>query len=161
VADLGRWANRNTKVEIAKTTLADIEKVAEVFDLYRVFYGQQSDLGLARRFLSERLDRKESEIFHAVDEKLKIATGFTQIYPSFSSIGATRIWILNDLYVRPEYRGQNIAKKLIHSVHLYAAETKAAKVVLSTAHTNLTAQALYESIGYKPDLQFKAYAYKL
>ena len=149
------------EVSIFKTTPDDVDNVAEVFDLYRVFYAQKSDFDLARRFLLERIISEESIVFHALDRTSSTTAGLAQIYPSFSSIAASRIWILNDLYVRPEYRGQGVAKKLIHTVHAHAEETKAVKVVLSTAHSNHSAQALYESLGYQPDLQFKTYAYKL
>jgi hypothetical protein len=46
---------------------ADVDAVAPLFDAYRQFYGQRSDLAAARAFLEERLRREESVIFFAVD----------------------------------------------------------------------------------------------
>ena len=89
-----------------RSTSAQVELVAPLFDAYRQFYGLLSDLAGAHRFLAERLERQESVIFLAVLDRAgraegeEVAAGFTQLYPSFSSERMGRIWILNDLFVR-------------------------------------------------------------
>jgi ribosomal protein S18 acetylase RimI-like enzyme len=70
-----------------------VELVAPLFDAYRQFYNQLPDLDGARRFLVERLGRGESVIYVVVEGGR--ALGFTQLYPSFSSVSMRPIWILN------------------------------------------------------------------
>ena len=88
-------------------------------------------------------------------------TGFTQLYPSFSSVSVGRIWILNDLFVTPESRRSGVARMLIQAAHEHARETGALRVALSTAHSNQSAQALYESIGYVRDTEFRSYSFPI
>src|SRR5689334_17316581 len=88
--------------------LGDIESLAEMFDLYRQFYRQEPNPQGARRFLAERIVNKESVIFFS--KQNEIATGFVQCYPIFTSVGMQRLWLLNDLFVKEDFRGQGISK---------------------------------------------------
>jgi ribosomal protein S18 acetylase RimI-like enzyme len=154
------------KIQIIKASI-DIKipnllyQLAELFDQYRVFYEQESDIASAIIFLSERLNKNDSTIFVAYDKNMEIALGFIQLYPSFTSIGMQRIFILNDLYIKSEYRRNSIAKQLIECAHKFSIENNAKKIVLMTAFNNEVAQQLYESIGYKPDTTFKNYYFEL
>lgn len=74
---------------ISKVTNAELAAVAPLFNNYRVFYGQPSDLALATSFLAERITNEESVILLAKDDSGK-PVGFTQLYPSFSSVSAAR-----------------------------------------------------------------------
>jgi ribosomal protein S18 acetylase RimI-like enzyme len=130
-----------------------------LFNAYRMFYGRSSDLALAEKFLHDRLAAGESVIFFCQQQPAQTPVGFTQLYPSFSSVSAGRIWILNDLFVAPEARRFGVGRVLIQAAHDYARETNALRVVLSTAHTNIAAQALYESMGYIRDIEFRTYSY--
>lgn len=123
-----------------------------MFDAYRVFYGQDSDLELAHEFLRERLGREESVVFLALDRGLERAAGFTQLYPLFSSVAARRKWLLNDLFVAPEARGRGVGRALLEAARGLAAETGARGLELATAPDNTAAQRLYESAGWKRDV---------
>ena len=135
--------------------LQDIELIVPLFDGYRQFYGQASDMALARSFLQERISRKESVIFLA--EYLDRVVGFVQLYPSFTSAGAARIWILNDLFVDSRSRRNGIAGLLLEAAATFSRETGATKLSLSTAVTNHAAQALYERHGWEKDTDFLNY----
>ncbi|MDV2405329.1 GNAT family N-acetyltransferase, partial [Vibrio cholerae] len=87
-------------MEIIKVSLKELELLVPLFDAYRVFYGQSSNREIAHEFLKSRIQNEESVSFLAID-KMGIAVGFTQLYPSFSSVSVARVWILNDLYVVP------------------------------------------------------------
>jgi ribosomal protein S18 acetylase RimI-like enzyme len=123
----------------------EIAIVAPLFDAYRQFYGQAADLEGARQFLLERLQRAESVIFAVVENG--IALGFTQLYPSFSSVSMKPIWILNDLYVAGEARRRGVGAQLLTAATDHALQTGAARLVLSTAVENTNAQALYQHLG--------------
>ncbi|MEY4964436.1 MAG: hypothetical protein RL274_19 [Pseudomonadota bacterium] len=112
----------------------DLDLIAPLFDGYRQFYGRPTDEALARAFLEERITRKESVIFLAEAEGR--AAGFVQLYPSFTSTGAARIWIFNDLFVDPASRCSGIASLLLQAAADFSKETGAVKLSLSTAVTN-------------------------
>ena len=142
-----------------QAVLADLELIAPLFDGYRCFYGKDTDLETARAFIAERLMLGESAIFIATDEGGK-TLGFTQLYPSFSSVSACRIWILNDLFVTLQARGRGVGKALLEAARQYATQTGAKRVVLSTAHDN-PAQKLYEAQHYVRDTEFLHYELEL
>jgi ribosomal protein S18 acetylase RimI-like enzyme len=131
----------------SRATLDDLDALTPLFDAYRVFYGRPSDRGLARAFLQARLQRDESVIFIARDATCE-ALGFTQLYPSFSSVSAQRIWVLNDLFVTAVARHRGVARALMECARAFALQTGALRLVLETAEDNRPAQALYESLGY-------------
>lgn len=138
-------------MEIIKATLNELDIISNLFDLYRQFYNQQSDIAAARIFLSERINKNESVIFLAVVEKINIGIGFVQLYPSFSSVSMKRSLILNDLFVHENFREQGIAKALIERAISYAIETKANGLALETQISNVSAQRLYDKKGFKKD----------
>lgn len=125
--------------------------VEDLFDKYRVFYEQPSDISLAKQFLHQRLSNNESVIFAALNNKNAtiIPAGFTQLYPLYSSVRAQKNWILNDLYVDAGYRKQGIGRELIEAAMQFAKEEGAHFVQLETAIDNTTAQGLYEAIGFE------------
>jgi ribosomal protein S18 acetylase RimI-like enzyme len=133
-------------MSIQKATLNDLASLSELFDLYRIFYQQKSDLSGAREFIKERLNNEESVVFIAFDENNPI--GFVQLYPSFSSVSMKRTWVLNDLYVSESVRGKGFGEKLIKKAITFAKDTGAKGILLETNIENVTAQRLYERIGF-------------
>jgi GNAT superfamily N-acetyltransferase len=140
---------------VRRAGLADLGDLAPLFDDYRQFYGQRSDLAAARAFLSERLRRDESVIFIASADD--VALGFTQLYPSFSSVSVKRLWILNDLFVSPAARRGGVGRRLLERAREWAVETGAKGLTLTTALTNSAARSLYESCGWRLDDEFAHY----
>ena len=98
-------------IEVKKATLDDLEELAPLFDGYRIFYEKSSDLEGANAFLKERIEKNESQVFIAYSDGL--ACGFVQLYPLFSSTRMQRLWLLNDLYVNPDFRGKGASIALI------------------------------------------------
>lgn len=142
-----------------QVTAEQVELVAPLFDAYRQFYGQPPDPDGARRFLAERLVRGESVILAVVEGGR--ALGFTQLYPSFSSVSMRPIWILNDLFVADDARRRGVGARLLQAARDHALRTGAVRLALSTAVTNTTAQALYERDGWRRDTAFLHYEYGL
>jgi GNAT superfamily N-acetyltransferase len=135
-------------IQIRQAKESDLEQLARLFDLYRIFYRKQSDLNAAKIFLKERLHKNESVIFVAAENDSLI--GFTQLYPQFSSTRMMRTWLLNDLYVLSEYRGRGISKQLIDAAKQLAKQTDAAGLLLETEKTNAVGNQLYPSAGFIP-----------
>ena len=140
---------------VRQAVLSDLESIATLLDAYRQFYGRSSDITAARAFLLERLNQGESVIFVAFLGTDPV--GFTQLYPSFSSVSLARIFILNDLFVSPNVRKKGVAKKLMHAAAEFAKSMGAVRMSLSTSVRNQTAQALYESMDWQKDDQFYYY----
>lgn len=132
---------------IRQATITDLDQLSILFAQYRVFYEQSFEPDKAKQFLEERLSREESIIFIAIENDH--AVGFTQVYPSFTSVGMAKIWILNDLFVSNAHRKKGFAQALITQVMSYSKETGRKKVVLSTAYDNINAQQLYEKLGFR------------
>lgn len=147
-------------MNIVRATLGDLEDVSVLFDGYRVFYRQETDLARAREFMGERLRRGDSVIFIARDE-VGTATGFTQLYPVFSSVSTGRVWLLNDLFVAENARRSGTGAALLGAARDFGRETGALRIELATEHTNTTAQALYEREGYQLETKFRRYSLAL
>ena len=103
-----------------------VDLIAPLFDAYRQFYGQASDLDRARQFLLERLQQHQSVIFAVVDNER--ALGFTQLYPSFSSVSMKPIWILNDLFVADFARRRGVGAQLLLAAKDHAVQTGAVRL---------------------------------
>lgn len=147
-----------SKIEIKRINWSEANLVVGLFNQYRIFYGKFSDLGMAKAFIDARLENNESVIFVAMDADKPV--GFTQLYPTYSSARLSKNWILNDLFVDSDYRKQGIGEELIKTAMSFAKGQGATFVQLETAIDNLTAQSLYETIGFKkqePDNEFFLY----
>lgn len=144
-------------ITIREATLADVDLLAPLFDAYRQFYERPTDLELSRVFLAGRLGHGESVIFLADEDGTGL--GFVQLYPLFSStaLRPRRLWLLNDLFVPPAARGRGIGRELMNRARRLAEDTGACGLELVTGRANLSAQALYESVGYHRDDDFLRY----
>lgn len=133
-------------MQIRQAQLEDISQLTGLFNLYRIFYRKESDPEAARKFLHERMLKKESVIFIA--EENGNLLGFTQLYPQFSSTRLKKTWLLNDLYVESASRGRGISKMLLEAGKQLARETGAEVVLLETEKTNEIGNRLYPSAGF-------------
>lgn len=145
-----------TAITTRRATIADLDAVAPLFDAYRQFYKQDPDLARARKFMQERIERNESVVFVAETDARKIV-GFCQLYPTFCSVRVAHTFVLYDLFVSPGARGTGAGRSLMLAAEVHAAKAGAARMELSTARDNTTAQALYESLGWIRDQAFLVY----
>ena len=139
---------------------ADVDRVAPLFDAYRQFYGLAPDIELSRRYLAERLGRGESVVLLA-QTPAGGAVGFVQMYPTFASLRAARVFVLYDLFVAPPARRHGVARRMMEAAVDEARAAGAAALTLQTARTNHAAQRLYESLGWQRDEEFVEYGLKL
>jgi ribosomal protein S18 acetylase RimI-like enzyme len=143
-------------MEVSQAVSENLEELSSLFDRYRIFYKSSSDIEAAKKFLQERFQKSDSVIFAASDDGRMI--GFTQLYPTFSSVSMKRVWILNDLFVEEAQRRKGIANSLMDAAEKFARETEAVRIILATQISNMLAQELYESRGYLKDEEFYHYA---
>jgi ribosomal protein S18 acetylase RimI-like enzyme len=145
---------------VRQASPADVDSVAELFALYRVFYGQRHDVAAAASFLQARLERGEAVLYIAEAEDGAVV-GFVQVYPTFASVELGAAWRLNDLYVAESARGRGVASLLMRAVQEGASDAGAVWIDLETARDNLNAQRLYEREGYARDDEFLHYVRSL
>jgi ribosomal protein S18 acetylase RimI-like enzyme len=143
-------------MQIERATLRDVDDLCVLFNDYRMFYEKDTDIEGARDFLTNRISNSESVIFMSRAANHSV-TGFVQLYPIFSSTRMQRLWLLNDLFVTPAYRGTGTSVALMEAAKSLAKETLACGLVLETARTNQTANKLYQRIGFTIDSDHNYY----
>ena len=134
-------------ITVRRAIKEDIEALTVLFDLYRVWYHQPSDIAAAQKFLQQRMEKEESVVFVAV--QAGVLVGFTQLYPIFSSVSLQKAWLLNDLYVHATVRKQGVAAMLLEAARQHGLQTDAKWLLLQTGNDNFAAQSVYEKNGWK------------
>jgi ribosomal protein S18 acetylase RimI-like enzyme len=140
---------------IERAGAAQVDELAPLFDAYRQFYRLAPDPDAARDYLAARLAHGESVVFLA--RLGGAAAGFTQLYPSWSSLSLKRVWILYDLFVAPGARRQGAGAALLGHAREWAVESGASELWLETAIDNFLAQRLYERLGWRQDREYFRY----
>jgi ribosomal protein S18 acetylase RimI-like enzyme len=143
-------------LSIREALNADLQALGELFDEYRQFYNLPTDLRRATAYLQARLTAHDSVILVA-DEGPARLLGFTQLYPTWCSLLAGPVYVLYDLYVPPHARQRGVGRALLRAAAHRADRDGKLRMTLSTARTNLQAQALYESLGWERDDEFYVY----
>jgi ribosomal protein S18 acetylase RimI-like enzyme len=138
-----------------RATLEDLDALAPLFDAYRRFYEQPGDVALASAYLHARIERGESTILVAEGDGQLL--GFCQLYPTWCSVAAARIFVLYDLFVDEGVRRAGVGRALMLAAQAFGREAGAVRLDLSTARTNARAQALYESLGWQRDDVYLVY----
>ena len=143
-----------------KATKLDIKDLSKLFDKYRIFYENKTDVETAEKFLNERLQNGDSEIFVAENEESKIV-GFIQLYQIFSTTRMQKLWLLNDLFVDENYRGKGVSVLLINESKKLCKQTEACGLILETAKTNEIGNHLYHKTGFTLDIEHNYYSWDI
>lgn len=143
-------------MDIIRANTNHLDQLASLFDQYRIFYEQDSDLAACRKFMAERLEKDQSVIFAAGSDEGALV-GFTQLYASFCSVELKPLVYLYDLFVEPGARRSGVARALMDAARQHAQALGADRLQLETAIDNSGAQALYEDLGWQKDTEFFTY----
>jgi ribosomal protein S18 acetylase RimI-like enzyme len=138
-------------MKILRAEPKHVPEIARMFDLYRQFYDCDPDINTATQFINDRVLNNESVIF--VAETINGFCGFVQLYPSFCSVDAAKIFILYDLFVDSSARNNGVGALLMNQATGFARENGAVRLDLSTGVNNKPGQHLYEKLGYKRVLE--------
>lgn len=140
--------------EISRVAVGDLAELHPLVEQYRAFYKQPENESTVS-FLEDRIKNEEAVAFIArVDGE---AIGFTLLYPTFSTVSLSNIWLLNDLFVTEAARGNGVASELMDTAESAAKQAGATRVFLRTANDNHPAQALYEGRNWVKDEVFRRY----
>ena len=149
----------NANVTVRPAEARDLDQLADLFDQYRQFYECPPDLGAAKNWLAENLERGRSTLF-AADNGSQLL-GFTQLYPALCSVDLVDYFVLYDLYVVEAARRQGIARALMNAASDWAKAQGADRLDLETARDNAPGQALYRDLGYELDEVFLKFSLDL
>ena len=143
-------------ITVRRATREDLDRIAELFDAYRQFYEQPADPDLAARYVRARFDNGESVLFVAGTPEQPVSA-FCQLYPTFCSVAARPTLVLYDLFTSSDARGLGLGRALLLAAEEYARSEGFVRMDLATARTNVSAQRLYESLGWTRDEVFFTY----
>jgi len=143
-------------IRIRAAASYDLPALGRLFDEYRQFYKLPTEVERATEYIRARLAAGDSVVLVAADESEQLL-GFTQLYPAWCSLLAGPVYVLYDLYVPPRARRRGIARALLEAAAARARRDGKLRMTLSTAKTNVNAQALYESLGWERDNEFYVY----
>lgn len=147
-------------MKIKLATPEDLDSLSDLFNQYRIFYNQDADLSGCKEFISERLNRAEAIVYLAESDEGR-AVGFTLLYSTFSSVSLARIFVLNDLYVHPDFRRRGIGAQLMKKAVVLAKSHGAVRLHLETERSNHSAQLLYAKEGWIKENDTYHYNYTL
>ena len=77
------------------------------------------------------------------------AVGFATVFWTWSTLSASRIAVMNDLFVSSDARGGGYAEALIEECRVRAGRRGATSLGWQTAKDNVRAQKVYERVGGK------------
>ena len=146
-------------MKIINASADHLQELVPLFDGYRIFYKQASNLDAVKNFLEERFQKKDSVIFMVLDDDGN-GLGFTQLYPSFSSVFMQRIYILNDLFVSEKARYQGVGEALMEQAKQFARKMESKGLTLETAIDN-PAQNLYKRLGWVKETEVNHYTWEI
>lgn len=133
-------------MQIQKANETHIEQLALLFNGYRMFYEQADNPEACTSFMRDRITNGDSVILVAIEEG-RLA-GFTQLYPMFTSVGLGKTYLLNDLFVAPDFRKKGVGRALLDEAAGFARTQGAVRMHLETGADNDSAQSLYEKVGW-------------
>jgi GNAT superfamily N-acetyltransferase len=113
-------------------------------DFYEVSPSDEALLALSRALIAD--PEREGVQLIARDASGR-AVGFATVYWSWQTLAASRLGVMNDLFVASEARGTGLAERLIAACRERCGDHGATELAWQTAKDNLRAQAVYERVG--------------
>jgi GNAT superfamily N-acetyltransferase len=142
----------------ATVTEADLPELLPLMrgycDFYEVAPSDDALLALARTLIDD--PAQGTQLIARGDDGR--AVGFATIFWTWSTLSASRLGVMNDLFVIGDARGGGYADALIAACAERCREHGATELAWQTAHTNLRAQAVYERVGARRDERWLDYS---
>jgi ribosomal protein S18 acetylase RimI-like enzyme len=134
--------------ELTAPTRAEIEQLAELFDRYRIHYGEAADA--SRTAIASWLQGNTSsgplKAFVAEDNGAFVGFAITMTVPASLQLG--HFWQIRDLFVLPNHRRRGVGRMLLDFIRAAAIRAGALRLVLQTEADNTSALRLYAESGY-------------
>ena len=145
-------------IDLRPATAADLGALLALIADYQRFYaGSARDDAHNAAFFSRFVaPGNAGMIIGAFDEDgAQPPAGYACLYWTFSSVSATDVVLLNDLYVHPQRRGSGVGEALVGAAVDVARERGASHVRWYTALDNRPAQRLYERVAAQRSAWFE------
>jgi GNAT superfamily N-acetyltransferase len=147
-------------VHVRPATADDLDALLALIADYQRFYaGAARDDAHNAAFFGRFIAPSERGMLIAAfdDDAPDVAApaGYACLYWTYSSVSATDVVLLNDLYVRPEHRGTGVGKALVAATVEIARPRGAAHVRWFPALDNRRAPRLYERVGAQRSAWFE------
>ena len=134
--------------EIATVGEADLDALLPLMRGYCDFYGvapsDEALLAMSRALIA---DPEREGVQVIAREPGGDGSGFATVFWTWTTLGASRLGVMNDLFVREPARGTGLADRLIAACRERCAEHGATTLAWQTAKDNHRAQAVYDRVG--------------
>jgi GNAT superfamily N-acetyltransferase len=140
----------STQAVIANVGAADLDDLLPLMRGYCDFYGvspsDDSLLALSRALIADP-EREGVQLIARESAPPARAVGFATVFWTWQTLDASRLAVMNDLFVTAEARGTGVAAALIAACRERAAEHGATRLAWQTAKDNHRARAVYDRLG--------------
>lgn len=144
---------------IAVVTEADLPELLPLIrgycDFYEVDPSDEALLALSRTLIA---DPEHEGLQLIARDDGGAAVGFATIFWTWTTLGAARLGVMNDLFVAEAARGDGVAEALIAECVERCRQRGAVALEWQTAHTNTRARAVYERVGGRRDDRWLDYS---
>ena len=144
---------------ISTVTEADLPELLPLLrgycDFYEVDPSDEDLLAMSRALITD--PEREGTQLIARDEDGR-ATGFATIFWTWTTLSASRLGVLNDLFVAEHARGTGTAEALIAACAERCRERGVRSLDWTTARDNHRAQRLYDRVGAERDERWVDYS---
>ena len=137
-----------TEHAIKRVGAADLDQLLPLLRSYCDFYEvapADADLIALARVLID--DPEHEGVQLLARDGSGLAAGFATLYWTWSTTTASRIGVMNDLYVAERARGQGVAEQLIEACRAECVRRGVRRLTWQTAPDNHRAQAVYDRVG--------------
>jgi len=144
---------------IATVTEADLPELLPLMrgycDFYEVDPSDDALLAVSRTLIAD--PELEGVQLIARDDDGR-AVGFATVFWTWSTLSASRLGVMNDLFVAADARAGGFADALIEACAERCRQRGAPSLQWQTAHTNQRARAVYERVGATRDERWLDYS---
>ena len=151
------YDSNHSPVRIEQEIGNNVHGLVSLFEKYRIEYGYPSNERFVKSFLSDRIYFHDSIIYTAYTGEKPV--GFVQLYPFYTLLDLKKQWVLNDLYVLPEYRRKGIGKALLQEAFKLAGKSRSKGIIIQTPARTSNGKHFCESVGLQKDLDSFYYKY--
>lgn len=138
-------AGRHAIVVAGEADLDDLLGLVRAYcDFYGVHPSDDALLGLSRALIADPAREGVQLIARDADGR---ATGFATLFWLWSTLSASRIGLMNDLFVVDGARGSGLADRLIAACRARCHDHGATTLTWQTAKDNHRAQRVYDRAG--------------
>jgi GNAT superfamily N-acetyltransferase len=143
---------------IATVTDADLDELLPLMRGYCDFYEVSPSDGALLALARNLIEHPEDGFQLIARDDDGTAVGFATVYWTWQTLSASRLGVMNDLFVSEAARGGGYADALIAECAERCREHGATDLAWQTAKTNLRAQAVYDRVGAERDDRWLDYS---